>query len=669
MYKFLSGKKNCLFLIVLFYFVNIYALSGADSISGKVYNIKTVYIESKNERDLKSMVPFQKIDSKGISERGIVDIADALNRFSGVNIKDYGGSGGLKTISVRGLGSRHTAVSYNGVVINGSRTGQIDLSSLSLNDIGTLSVVSGNYDDIFVSAREMAASSLLKIESVSPSFEEKKYNIVSSSSVGSFGLLSSFFKYSRKINNRFTVSGLIEGKRADNLYHFTLTNGENKVEYRRNNNSLRDFKTEADFYYRPGAKSVLKGVLYYYGAERDLPGAVRYYNYNNNESTKERNLFCQAVYKKYFSRLFAWSIKGKFNRSVSGYHDTGGEYPGGEIYDKYFQREYYCSSSLLYNPIKKVSFSYSVDYFFNNLNSNHSYDIRPYRHSLLQGFSASYDKERFRTVVSVLGSLYKNRVNAGESASGYKRLSPYISFSCFPFGNSRFSVRAFYKDIFRVPSFTDNYFTQVASRNIRPEKTTQFDLGACYKKKSGGASVYKINFDVYYNTVRDKIVAMPNNMFYWSVVNLGKVRILGLDFNSEYKYIFDESWSFLLYSSYSYQYAVDVTDSNSGYYKDQIVYTPRYSGSFSIAVENPYINVSVHGTGAGRSYCTPENTMAGEIDGYVDLGLALYGKLNICGNIYDVRGDIINITDKQYEVVKKYPMPGRQYKLTIKINI
>ena len=40
----------------------------------------------------------------------ITSVADAIRYFSGVQLKDYGGVGGIKTINVRSLGSAHTAV-------------------------------------------------------------------------------------------------------------------------------------------------------------------------------------------------------------------------------------------------------------------------------------------------------------------------------------------------------------------------------------------------------------------------------------------------------------------------------------------------------------------------------------------------------------------------------
>ena len=43
-------------------------------------------------------------------------VADALKYFSGVQIKDYGGLGGLKTVNVRSLGSQHVGVYLDGKI-------------------------------------------------------------------------------------------------------------------------------------------------------------------------------------------------------------------------------------------------------------------------------------------------------------------------------------------------------------------------------------------------------------------------------------------------------------------------------------------------------------------------------------------------------------------------
>ena len=39
-----------------------------------------------------------------------LQVAEVLQRFTGVQVKDYGGVGGLKTVNVRSLGSEHVGV-------------------------------------------------------------------------------------------------------------------------------------------------------------------------------------------------------------------------------------------------------------------------------------------------------------------------------------------------------------------------------------------------------------------------------------------------------------------------------------------------------------------------------------------------------------------------------
>ena len=65
----------------------------------------------------RSAAPLQVLDRKGIEQLGVQDLSEAVKRFSGVTVQDYGGVGGLKTVSVRSLGAKHTAVSYDGVTI------------------------------------------------------------------------------------------------------------------------------------------------------------------------------------------------------------------------------------------------------------------------------------------------------------------------------------------------------------------------------------------------------------------------------------------------------------------------------------------------------------------------------------------------------------------------
>lgn len=93
------------------------------------------------------------INNKSLNTAGITDIADALNRMPGITIRDYGGAGGMKTVSVRSFGTQHTGVSYDGIMLSDCQSGQIDLSRYSLENIDNISLVIGDNDDIFIPAK------------------------------------------------------------------------------------------------------------------------------------------------------------------------------------------------------------------------------------------------------------------------------------------------------------------------------------------------------------------------------------------------------------------------------------------------------------------------------------------------------------------------------------
>ncbi|WP_304472735.1 TonB-dependent receptor, partial [uncultured Muribaculum sp.] len=86
--------------------------SAPDSSAVPIQQIKNITVVGKpSSKSLTSAVPQQTLTADQISRLGITDMGDAVRRFSGANVKDYGGIGGLKTVSVRNMGAAHTAVS------------------------------------------------------------------------------------------------------------------------------------------------------------------------------------------------------------------------------------------------------------------------------------------------------------------------------------------------------------------------------------------------------------------------------------------------------------------------------------------------------------------------------------------------------------------------------
>lgn len=140
-----------------------------DTITGKVHAIPEVGIKGRRTPQRISVAsPIQLLDKKELENLGFQNIADAVRRFAGANVKDYGGIGGLKTVSVRSLGAAHTAVAYDGVAVSNCQAGQIDIGRFSLDDIDMLSLSIGQNENLMQPARLFASAGVLSIYGKNP---------------------------------------------------------------------------------------------------------------------------------------------------------------------------------------------------------------------------------------------------------------------------------------------------------------------------------------------------------------------------------------------------------------------------------------------------------------------------------------------------------------------
>src|SRR5690606_26871322 len=76
------------------------------------------------------------------------DVGGIVQKLPGVTLKNYGGIGGMKTASVRGLGSVYQQVVIDGFSVPNTQTGMIDLGNIYASDIEYVSLISGSFSDV-----------------------------------------------------------------------------------------------------------------------------------------------------------------------------------------------------------------------------------------------------------------------------------------------------------------------------------------------------------------------------------------------------------------------------------------------------------------------------------------------------------------------------------------
>ena len=652
------------------------AMAQTDTIVGRVHELEGVTVtESQRRHTLTSTAPLHLLDRRDMLSMGITDMADALHRLPGITLRDYGGAGGMKTVSVRGFGAKHTGVSYDGVMLSECQSGEIDLSRYSLDNVEGLSLTIGDNDDIFIPARQSSTPAVLNIETLRMRTDDTRPHLTAQVKQGSFGLISPFVRYEQNLSNRFAFSLVGEYTYADNDYPYSIQNGNETVSDRRSNSRMNSWHGELNFLYQTNRVSRLSGKLYYYDNDRQLPGQVHYYTNLSGEALRDRNAFGQLLYQTRWDDKLSLKWLAKYNWAESVYRDRMMQ--GGVNDASYWQREVYSSAVLLYTPDERWAMDYSMDYAFNNLNGSSWRTLvgKPYRHTMLQSATAKYQSQRLKVIVRLLLSLYLNGQSEmpattrqdvqQNSADNMQRLSPSLSVSYKLLADQDLYVRASYKNIFRSPTFNESYYYHYGSTNLKPESTDQLNVGVTYTAPLSRRNMLTVTLDGYYNHVKDMIVAVPQNMFVWTCVNLDKVRSYGLDATMRASRQVAEGHQVAVAGSYSYQRVEDRNNPDASTYGYQVAYMPRHQGSLSVSYENPWVNVSLHGTSVSSRWPNNNHYEGTLIAGYTDCGATLWRQFRWHRHQLEARFDLKNVFDKQYEIVANYPMPGRNYQISI----
>lgn len=654
---------NCIGIIL---WGNIFSLPAqgvrVDTITQKVHSIDEVMVSARKPlSNMTATSPIQIMNKEQMERMGVQEVAEAIKHFSGVSVKDYGGIGGLKTVSVRSLGAQHTGVSYDGIAVSDCQSGQIDISRFSLDNVSLLYLTIGQSDDIYQAAKMFASAGTLNIETLSPAFLQKSYQVTANMKAGSFGLVNPSLLYAQRLNKKISISTFADFMRADGNYPFKLWNGNTLIDEKRNNSDITSWRAELNTYLSLTARQDLNLKFYLFDSERGLPGGVVYDNIYAAERLYDRNYFAQVAYENRFSDQWKLKIGSKFNYTWN--RDYNNE-SSGITDDRFRQTETYLTATLWGNPIRNLSVSLAQDFAYNDLSTTLKNCQFPERFTYLTALAARYSHSKISVTASLLNTYATERVEVGEASDGFKRLSPALGVSWKPWDeNLRF--RFSYKDIFRVPTFNDLYYLSIGNVNLRPETTKQWNIGATWNRSiSSLIEYFSLSVDGYYGNIKDKIVAVPT-MFIWKMMNVGKVETLGIDINMVTELKWSEGWKTDFTTSYNYMQAQDVTDPASKVWKNQIAYTPKHSGAGSCTMITPWVNVTYNVIYSSKRYTSSYNSADNLMDAYVDHGLSISRKLSFGEHTLRVQLDALNLSNKNYEIVRFYPMPGRNYKLTV----
>ena len=657
-----------------------------DSLIARYIDLEEYTITARvKEKDI--IIP-QTLSGVQLKKMNALSVADAIRYFSGVQIKDYGGVGGLKTVNIRSMGTNHMGVFYNGVQLGNAQNGQIDLGKYSLENIEEIQLYNGQKSDIWQSAREFGAAGSIYLTTRRPRFEEgKAFNVKAQMRGGSFALINPSLLFDIRLSETMSITANAELVSSDGKYPFRYrrVTPSGEVAYDttaiRQNGDINAIRVEAAVNHYYSNTGFWKLQLYHYNSERGVPGAIVNNVWRNGERLWDRNSFVQATWQdELFNR---WSVKAnlKYANDYTRYINNDDKLI--RVENQYLQQELYFTMAHKVRIFDWWDVSAAYDVQYNQLSM--FLDAHRWTH-WLSAATAINVKNYLRMQASVLGTFVQDEQGTKKQEAGHnatQRFTPALFLSYRPTQLVDLRLNAFYKQSYRYPTFNDLYYTDMGNAYLKPELAKQHSVGLSFTQpfRIAGqkSSEFRLNADYYYNRISDKIIAYPKGQqFRWTMLNLGLVKINGLDVNAQLHFDLPLDFYLTAKAQYTYQTAIDVTDPNNSYYGHQIPYIPWHSGSavgmFGWQNDWQQYGLNYSFIYVGERYNQQENIIYNYTQPWYTHDLSVFGEWDI----YKVKGkrlftlrvalDINNLLSQDYDVIINYPMPKRNYKCTVSIT-
>ena len=563
---------------------------------------------------------------KEVLERAVT-VADAIRDFSGVQLRDYGGVGGLKTINVRSLGSAHTAIFLDGVPIDNAQNMQPDLGRLDTEDLETVELYAGQKSELLQTAREYGSASSLHLRSAMPTQRKTVLRLKG----GSFGTISPSITHEGRIATQLSGRLRIGAESSNGQYRFHVKDLDYDTVMVRSNCDIKAFKASGGLWYTP-ASGRYELSARYYDSERGIPGPVykqaSIYPMSSDRQA-DRSLSFQASGEQTLTSTLRLMARARYSRDILEFLDISELDPAVSAQWNYYLQSTYVSTSLGWQAKPWLHLGAAVDGQHETLESK----VEASRSTIFTAVSAAILMDPWRASATLQYQV---------SDDGYSFLSPAFLLDWHPREDWEFG--ALVKRSCRLPSFNDLYYTAVPSMGLRPEQVWQFAARWCWDRNIGPWH-FRAREELYHNRVRDKLIAVPNgSLFRWMTYNLGEVRIWGDEISAQASY----QGLTGITVRYSFQWA---REPGNDY---QIPYIPLHSASFNLWGVWADIRLDIRGFLTGARLTSGSSRPEYRLAPWTTWDSSLSWSNNTVRLSLDVR----NIFNEQYEVVLQYPMPG-----------
>lgn len=572
------------------------------------------------------------------------DLSTVLSQVSTIFIKEYS-PGNLATTSFRGTPANHTQVEWNGINLNNPMLGQSDLSQIPVSAFNEIEVLYGAAGLTRTSGAFGGVVNLV----TNPDWNNRIHAIVAQT-------LASFENYTTQLNFIGGTSSFQSNTRLNytsqrnNFPYFNENTGETVTQH--DATVLQSGITEEAFW-KIKDKHLLTARIWYSYDDRDIPPQV----VGSYFLQKMLNKTLRAVLEyKLVEKYWNFSFRSAFVNQFMNYH-----YDSLFINDNHRYYSFLNSARFAYTRVKNLTIKPGLDYTYEHVLSD-DYNGLKTRNTLGFYLEASY----------IFNDHISSRMILREDFL-YGKFMPFIpalGFDYKPFNKINLYFNANASRNYRYPSLNDLYWIPGGNPELKPEYDNGLDGGITYNYPSKNNDFFfETSLTGYYSWMHDMIVwsPMPLNPSVWTPQNVSEVNARGVEASMNLKWKINK---LQITSAGNYTYCKSTSEKTTSTLDQslgkQLIYTPEntFNETINLICWNFILGYNVNYV--DKRYTSSDNQSY--MPGY-SLSNIILGKSFVLHNfVISLLVKVNNVFDLDYQSVENWPMPGRNYSMTVKFE-
>ena len=610
--------------------------------------IDSIHVTATRVKFEENFNTINRISLDSLNYTASLQVSDLINKLPGVYIKDYGGIGGIKTVSLRGCGSNQTNVAINGFTINSSANGSFDFSNLPSNLLSSVNIMKGGF-----SAQQGSGAIGGSIDLILDAPNEKSYSTqVNYGNFNTYQIAGSIVDSIYNTKNSLALNY----QHSDGDYSISNNQFGETSEYNRKNSEFDNYSISYGNFYTGDKIKISTSILAYH-SNRGVPGPILQGNLENQSANLIDNKVMAIINTGFFANdNNSFDISAMLQMGKSSYSDSTNlkfGLPFQLDYDDY---------SLNF----KAEYSNITEKFINIISLQTKYDNLKgtmLQTAKLNNISRLLNSLLLSSTFIVPVKKIDMNVNAGlrfEFADEPNFfLSPAIS-TALKYDKWFSNISLSYSYNYRMPSFNEMYYLNYGNTDLKPEFSHSLNLNYRFDY----FDFMNLDLSGFIINTQDKIVSVPKSPVAWSADNLGQALNRGMEVELSGDIIDD----LLNYScAYTYQKVTDETQQSPSYQK-QLIYTPEGIFSASIDFTPKVLRFGVNGQYVSHRYSMSDNSFYSFMPAYFLLNSYIGKKVEtrFCDIYLSFNCD--NILGEEYQVVVNYPMPRQQFYFSVKVS-